>query len=174
MEESKEIFNKLNTIITEIESIYGLYQLSEDGNILAQNSIKIVIDYVKQRLSNSQRETFHKTNAAIGKYIVLLAYLDLSLSYKNCILLDFSQYSNSLAMGEIFSSFLLEADLDKDVLSSISQIIEQLSQIENLSNDFKDSSAYRYTRVFIIMVLYSNFVNASIVADFLYSQLNVK
>ena len=88
--------------------------------------------------------------------------------------LDFSKYPGMRSAVRVLINFTKQKTVNMQTMRSLNKLIELLVIIENDYVQYRRGLAYRFIRLFIVLVLYGNFVNAAVVADFILNQLITK
>ena len=119
-------------------------------------------------------ESIDSRNLAASKSLVLLSYISIRLKYYNKKRLDFSKYPGMRSAVRVLINFTKQRTVNMQTMRSLNKLIELLVIIEDDYVQYRRGLAYRFIRLFIVLVLYGNFVNAAVVADFILNQLITK
>jgi predicted YcjX-like family ATPase len=163
----------LNKILDNLEEIYGL-NATVNGDRLANLQIADVVAFYNNQINGFQKQDVSNLNAAAGKELILLSYLSQRMHYFNKKRIDFSHYPNMKIVSKILISFTKASSINEKSMRSINKIISLLVEIDKRHINLHNSLSYRYLRIFIILVMFGNFCNASVVADFLLNQIIVR
>lgn len=162
---------KLKEVITNLENIYGLRETNTDGIPFVRTDIDEVLLETNKKvtvLSSTQRA---ERNAQAGRQSVLLHYLNHRLRFFNKIKLDFKEYPRTDEIAKILLQFLKKKTIGEDSIRDLNKIVIIMKSIDEKYVQYKMGLAYRYLRIFIVMVVHGNYCNAGIVADFILNQL---
>lgn len=163
----------LSDIISDLENIYGLTE-QVNGTYLWKFDIIDVIQAVKSKRNSIDSAIEYDMNIAAGKATVLLSYVSARMTFFNKKRLDYSSYPAMKTVGNILIQFTNSSTVTKDTIKLVNKIIVVLSQIDNKYVNHRYGLGYRYLRIFIVLILYGNYTNASVVADFILNQFVTK
>lgn len=169
MQTTDNYTNALTDVLHSLEQIYGITELvsSSDTGIVS------IVTAIDSNLRNLPAAEQAQQNVEAGKQVVLLSYLFFRLKYFKSDRLDFSTIP---AMGQILK--ILEMFTEKKnfnrCVGQVNQIIKALDKVDKESSKARYGLGYCYLRIFIVMVMYRNACNASIVANLLIQQITNK
>lgn len=165
---------KLEQIVASIEGIYGLTAKSELGLEYWKADMTDVISAVSIAASGMSKENVHARNVAAGKQVVLLAYVKERMSYYKKKKLDFSSFPCMQIIAQILLAFTSRDRITVDSVKDLNKIVFIMSEIDAKDVKCRYLLSYRYLRIFIIMALYGNYCNASVIASLILEQIIVK
>lgn len=145
-----------------------------NGTELLKYDINNVLQYVKAECSKLGASQQYSTNLQAGESLVLLSYVSMRMKYYNKKRLDYKDYPHMKRVAEILLKFTYGGTVTKEAILDLNQIIVIMTQIDDRFVVHKFGLGYRYLRIFIILVLYGNYPNAAVVADFIINQLVTK
>lgn len=164
---------ELAKIIYNLEVIYGLKQVV-NGTELIKCDINSVLQHVKAERAKLGASQQYNANLQAGESLVLLSYVSMRMKYYNKKRLDFSNYPYMDMIAKILIKFTYGGTVTKEAILELNKIIVIMSQIDDNFVVHKFGLGYRYLRIFIILILYGNYPNAAVVADFIINQLVTK
>lgn len=164
----------LSSIVSEVESAYGLQSGNSSNVKYADLEIKDLINVLNNRVSTLGKVEITNMNTNAGNAIVLLAYVSARLDYFGKKRLDYSKYPGMKCVVDILLNFTKPDRINESVLRSVNSIVELLAEIDERYMNYRGGLGYRYLRSFVILVLFGNYFNAAVVASFILSQLVVK
>lgn len=170
MQKVDTYLQSLANICKKVESAYGM----RDELNLANRDIKEVVAEINRRVTTEGVESIDSRNLAASKSLVLLSYISIRLKYYNKKRLDFSKYPGMRSAARVLINFTKQRTVNMQTMRSLNKLIELLVIIEDDYVQYRRGLAYRFIRLFIVLVLYGNFVNAVVVADFILNQLITK
>lgn len=144
------------------------------ASAMANRDIKEVVAEINHRVTTEGAEIIDSRNLAASKSLVLLSYISIRLKYYNKKRLDFSKYPGMRSAVRVLINFTKQRTVNMQTMRSLNKLIELLVIIEDDYVQYRRGLAYRFIRLFIVLVLYGNFVNAAVVADFILNQLITK
>lgn len=147
------MINDIIAIVNTIEMVYEMFEVDTE-------SLGDVIDYYARMTASISAEDKKHFNREAGKQTVLLSYLlQKSLFYNEATLegeLDFTE--DALDVIEMLTD-------NKNVSNAITRMDDLISEIQQ-QEDRRSTLSYRLIRIMIVMVVFGNFINASVVASF--------
>lgn len=167
-------YNKLSEIADSIEEIYQLKQQNQLGVSYNKLGISTVIDYVRKQAEGMDSAQLGEYNLQVGRYTVLLAYLMERLSFFQKYEFSFESYPYLDIIADILIQFVRRNTITSDSLRQVNKIIEIMQDIDTKYVKFRFSLSYRYLRLFVLLILYRNYLNASIIAKMLLGQMIVE
>lgn len=159
----------LKNIISDLEGIYGL-TAQINGTNLSRFDIVDIVKHVKTDLKQKDSSEIYDKNVLAGKSLVLLSYVSSRMKFFHKKRLDFSVYPHLKVIGDTLIKFTNFKTVNSDNIKLVNKIIVVLSKIDKRYVQYRYGLGYRFLRIFIIMVLYGNYVNAAVVADFILNQ----
>lgn len=167
-------FNKLSEIAAGIESVYGLDKANQLEVSYSKLDIETVLSYSAQRSASLAAAQRNEQNAAAGRETVLLSYITVRLEFYGKYVLSYENYPYLGETAEILLNFLRKETITQARLRDLNRIIEILAELDKKYVSYRFSLSYRYLRLFIIMIVYENYWNASVVARLLLMQMQTK
>lgn len=164
----------LAEIIQRVENAYALTEATPSGVKYLDLDIADIIKYVSANCTSLNRELITKRNIDAGRSIAILPYVSARLTFFDKKRLDFSHYPGMQKVAGVLLDFTSASRITEGSLASVNKIVEVLSAIDAKHVNYRGGLGYRYLRIFTIMVLYGNFCNAAVVADFLLKQFVTK
>lgn len=173
MQNRDSYFVKLEEILQSVEQIYGLNEVNELNLAVNKLDITDILSITQQNVKNKKSEEIYKMNEEVGKQIILLSFLMQRLQFFKKLELSFSNYPLMSEIIEILSLFLSHDTISEDAIRKLNRIVAIIETIDKKYIKFRFALGYRYVRIFIIMILYKNYINASIVASLIISQVAI-
>lgn len=162
---------KLKETVTGLEELYGLMQNNADGIPYMRMDIEDVMEYVNSTVSGMPDTQRVAKNTQAGRSVVLLCYLNHRLKYFGKSRLDYSAYPRADVIAEVLRDFLKKVDVTEVSVRNMNKLITILASIDKSFAQHKMGLAYKYLRLFVIMVVYGNYGNAGVLADLIINQL---
>ena len=162
---------KLKEIIGELERIYGLQQESSSGMLYIREDIGEVMKYVTTNVSRIQDRQRVEKNTEAGRQVVLLSYLNSRLRYYSKRKLDFKEYPRLDEIARILLLLIKKSSTNENSIRELNKIILIMENVDSEFIQYKMGLAYRFLRICLIMILFGNYCNAGIVADFIINQI---
>lgn len=165
---------ELNRIVTEMEDICGLNLKTKDGRVYASVGIEELIEFCFSEAEKLPRETLKTLNSNIGKKTVLLSYVRERLDFYGKKKIDFSGIP---CMGEVAKTllpFTQKETITDAAFAQLDKCMLVLANLEAKDSMVRSKLAYRYLRIFVVLVAYNLACAASIVAGLILSQLIVR
>lgn len=168
MAEMDSYVKALGSIVSESEKEY-LAPFSLGAN----DSIVKIIETVSKGITKIPKSTKVSKNEEVGRQIVLLSYLIYRLRFHGTKRLDFSNFPAMRELAEIVLRFTEKGGITGENLRSVNKIVTILSKVDERSTKARYGLGYRYVRLFMLLLLYGSYTNASIVANLILEQLEV-
>lgn len=164
----------LNTILNDLENVYGLKELNKkETRKMCDLDIDECLLELKERISSSTKEQRQERDKKALKSIVHLSYISSRMHFYRKIRLDYSKYPN---MGEVSSILLMCTSKisDPQCFKKVNSIVVILDQIDKKTAKMRNAMGYRFLRIFIVILLNGNISHASIIADFILNQFIIE
>lgn len=161
----------LSNIIINLETKYGLKKNNSDGTNYSNLSIMEVKAIVEKDLKTKTKEEIEEINELAGQDIILLAYLVNRIKFYNYVKLDYRYYPLMDSIALILLKYTKASTINREAIYSTSKLIILLDELDKKEVRLRTGLAYKYLRIFIILVMYRSYCNASVVADFIIRQL---
>lgn len=176
--ENKQVMDNylvtLSNIVTDVERAYQLQNDSSDSVKYADMEIVELVTVLNMRVSTFDKDERDRMHEEAGRALVLLSYTRDRLNYFNKKRLDFSKYPGMTKVAEVLLKFTKATTIDESSLRDVNMIVELLSEIDNRYMNYRGGLGYRYLRAFVVLVVFGNFFNAAIVANFILCQFITK
>ena len=163
----------LGEIVVNLENVYNM-NATVNGIKLQDSPIVDIVAYYNSKLKEYSNEQLNNLKKAAGTAVVPLSYLTLRMRYYNKKRLDFSKYPNMKAVAKILITLTKAGNLNSSTVREVNKIIALLEAIDRKYVKYRNALAYRYLRIFIIMFMHGNYVNAFVVADFIINQFIIR
>lgn len=164
-------FNKLTEIVTDLENLYELNKENELGLVWVKANITDIVKHVQQSQKERSKDEIYELNKVAGKQVILLSYLSQRLHFFGKSELSFKDYPFLKEIVDILMRFTKRSSISGDSMRKVNRVIAILSDIDAKYVQFRFSLGYRYLRIFITMLLYQNFWNASVIANMIIEQI---
>lgn len=164
----------LSKIVLSMEASYGFHRKDSSGQAVADKDLKDVLEFVKEELKGSSKEEIAKRNKEVAKDVILLSYVTKRIRYYDYYKLNYKKYPAIKEVARVLLNFTTAKRNTTESRKQLNKIIRLLEELDKKEVTIRVGLAYKYLRIFIVMVLYGNLCNASIVADFIISQFVVK
>lgn len=157
---------QLGNVLCEAERIYGIVTSEKDMSC----DVITVIHRIDSEVVTLQADEITRRNSEVGKQMVLLSYLLFRLSYFESVRLDFSKFPAMQEIANVLSLYRERKNFGR-CAAQVNKIIKLLSEMDKSSAKLRLEMPYRYLRLFVVLVMYRNSCNASIVAELLLRQM---
>lgn len=162
-------YYSLNAAIEKIEEIYRIQEFARNGS-----DITAVIQSVNSQIKSVSREEIATRNLEAGQHVVLLSYLCFRLEFFQTSRMDFKQFIMLEEIERVLSLFTDRENYTSKNMRSVNRIIKIMSKMDEHSAKLRFGLAYRYLRLFIILIIYRSSCNSSIIANLLLQQINLQ
>lgn len=161
----------LSKVLVSLEACYGLKGNGRDSRSLSMLEVKAIID---NDLKSMSKDDIISRNEKATKDIILLSYLMQNMEFYNLAKLDFSHYVGLKECARILLRFTKNSTITTNDVKDVSRIMRMLDALEKKQANIKNGLAYRYLRMFVILVMNNSLCNASIVATLILKQFIVR
>lgn len=156
----------LSKIIYSLEKIYGIKKHDSRG-------IDDIVSQIQSDVLNLDSDIIFQKNEEAGQHCVMLSYISRRLMYYGSQKLSYRNYPALLDIVDVLIKFLKASTVDVEAERELGKIITLIREIEKYKIGLRMGLSYRFLRLFVIMCLYQNKFNASIVSEFIISQLTI-
>lgn len=164
---------ELNRIATDIEHLCGLSLITADGVAVGAMDMDDVVAYCSQNSSKLSPTALKDLNVGVGRKAVLLSYLSDRLHFYGKKKLDFSAIPCMKELASLLIQFTEKKNLSNDLLKGLNRSVMILTEVDHKDRTVKKTLGYRFLRIFLLLVVYGNNCNASVVANLILEQLVV-
>ena len=165
---------KLDKLLSAMENLVGLNELTPAGDTISNANISDVIQFINAKVKTLSKEELSAINVAVGKNTVLISYISGRLTFYRKLRLDYSIYPCMDVVASVLLEFRLKSSITQDSLRNLNKIVCILAEIDAHYLNYRFSLSYRFLRIFLIMIVYCNYCNASIIASFILEQLTLE
>lgn len=166
-----KIVNSLTDIILNIEKIMWLDEKNDIGLTYAQADLMPVLSHVREKNKSipaiERTSIMKRISTALDPLYKITSVLQFKTSHK----LNYSDYASMDVVKDVLIMFTIESDIKQSSVSACNAIAEVLHDIDSTRPNYKNSLSYKYLRAFLLLVITSDFVNASCIATFILTQL---
>lgn len=163
----------LGETVVKLETIYGMKNIV-DGTRVSDMSMRDIVQYYNDVIRAQSKEALTALNAKAGRELAILSYVSQRMTYFNKKRLDFSHYPNMKTVANVLIGFTNYKKISERTIRNINKIISLLVDIDEKYINYRNGLSYRYLRIFVIHVMFGNYCNASIIADFILHQFIIK
>lgn len=160
----------LSKIIISLESLYGLRDKNKNGVLIGDTGINDVMQYVEQGLATTNADRLNEKNTKASRDLILLAYLSGRMEYFGLTKLNYSHYPALKPVAEVLLEYTKAKNINGNSIHEIGKIIRLLQSIDENQVRLRIGLAYKYLRIFAILVVNKNLTGAYVVADLILSQ----
>lgn len=169
---SKNLLNLLN----KIEDIYNLNKSIKTSRTeeVRNLGITVVQEYISSTVSFLPTNVRRSRNIEVSGVMGSVLYLSHVLKFKRLPRIDFSDHPGVTQLVAILGKFKNYDDCRYDKKAYLNAILKSLQLYESVSMmriNYKLS--YKLVRVFYLMVVYDNLVDAAAIADLILNQLKL-
>lgn len=166
-----KLSSKLEEIIFALEEHLWLNEKNEIGLEYAQADIKTALFHIRTKATSitqiERTDVFRKISADVDPLFRISAISQ----FKNVKRLNYSDYANMDYVRDVLLLYTVESSITKDAVRSCNAVCDVLSDIDKTRPNYKNSLSYKYLRIFVLLVLVSDYVSASCIAIFILTQL---
>lgn len=166
-----KISNTLTEIILGVEKILWLDETNDIGLVYAQADLVPVLSHVKERSSAMAAIERSSIMKRITSTLDPLYKITSVLQFKTTHKLNYADYASMDVVKDILIMFTIESEIKQSSVSACNAIADVLHDIDSTRPNYKNSLSYKYLRVFLLLVIMSDFINASCIATFILTQL---
>lgn len=162
---------ELENIVTEVEKLCGLGLSSEDGVPISTMSVDAILDYCMKQESSLPKESVKALNESVGRKMVLLSYLNSRMRYFEKQKIDFSEIPCMRIVSRSLLAFTSSKTVDNAALATLDKCVIVLDDVANKYPKVTKTLAYRYLRIYLVLIAYGFLFHAGIVADLILNQI---
>lgn len=162
---------KLAEIVSTLEDVYGLHDSNENGVKYIELDISDVIDYENRKVLNTSADDKKLKNIEAGKSTVLIAYIKDRLEFYGKRKLQYVGYPRTDVIAACLLKFICRETMTSRALNELNKVIFVLQEVDSKLVQHKFGLGYRFLRIFIVMALWGNYCNASVIARLVLNQL---
>lgn len=166
-----KLTKQLGNIIIAMENEIGLNITNTVGLAYSQADIGPVVNYMRNhvsRLSAVERSSMVSQLLNIVDPLYKITSIGI---FKSIRRLDYSDYASMEAVRDVLFVYTIETNISQRSVAECNVVAEVLHDIDNTRPNFKNSLSYKYLRMFVLLVLTSNYVPASCIATFILTQI---
>lgn len=160
----------LSRILLSVEKVYGIDKMDPDGGV---NMLEIKA-IVEQQLKTMSKEEIIDRNKKAGEQIIPLPFISMKMKYFGYIRLSYNKYPGLQQVVGVLLKFTNKSTVTLEAYKELNRIVILLNEIDKKQIQLKAHLAYRYLRMFVILLLNNNTYCASIFADLILNQLVIK
>ena len=165
----------LSQIAMSLETTYGLHEVNpETGIEIADCDADVVVEYVRNDIRAHGNDVKRLKNKNAARDTILLSYVANRIEFFGYIKVDFKKYPALQEVARILLAFTGHKTVTTENKRAIGKSVALMTELDKKQVMERVGLAYKYLRIFVVMTLYGNAVDASIVADFIISQFVVK
>lgn len=161
----------LNDVCDGLEEVYGVALVADTGSKLLDEDINVVLEEVDLQLKEIGDSGISDRNIKAFDYVSLLAHVVYRIEFFEYHKVNFNGYPYKDRLVDALSVFSSRRNLTKKSVKFTNLIVNVLSVVDKDHLNLRFEITYRLLRIFVIMVMYSNYAEASILSNFLLKQL---
>lgn len=166
-----DVYNtSLSEILHRLESIYSIDKLDPKNN-LEMFALK---NKLQEKIKGMSKEEAASLNKKAGEEIVLLSYISSKLKYYGYVKLSYHQYPALDVVIPTLIKFTKIDSVNRESFKELKSIIVLLNEIDKTQIALRKHLAYRYMRLFLVLVLHKNLHGAAVIADLILNQMVVR
>mgnify|MGYP001376056671 CR=1 FL=1 len=162
-----EYIKALEEVCEGLEEAYGVDSSPNSSDI----GIKMVLESVGKKYNKEDKKAILGLHAQAFPHISLLAHLSGRMDFFEYSRLDFRGYPHTSRLEDALSYFVSRKKLSSDTVSYADFVVSLLDLIDKKHLNLRYELPYRFLRMFVVMVMYGNFAEASILANFIIKQI---
>lgn len=163
---------KLTEALNRIEDVYGLRTEGADGKCIALSGINSFLSETLVKLKHMSEAEKRKCKQKMGAHVAEVQYIASYLRFYNNVKLSFKQIEGIREVTDVLLRFL-HVDRKSENMKYLNVITRILQTLDVKNPKAVNSLGYRYLRVFVLLAITADLVNASIVAEFLLNQISL-
>ena len=164
----------LSKIIISLESLYGLRDKNKNCVLIGDTGINDVMQCLEQGLATTNADSLNEKNTKASRDLILLAYLSGRMEYFGLTKLNYTHYPALKPVAEVLLAYTKAKNINGDSIHEIGKIIRLLQSVDENQVRLRIGLAYKYLRIFVILVVNKNLTGAYVVADLILSQFRVR
>lgn len=160
----------LSRILLATEKVYGIDSIDPDSTMTTLE----LKSRIETELKSMSREQVIKRNRLAGEHIMPLPFITMKMKFFGYIRLIYVDYPGLHQTVSVLLRFTNKDTITVEAYKDLNKIIILLNEIDKKQIQLKSHLAYRYLRMFVILLLNNNTFCASIFADLILNQIVVK
>lgn len=164
----------LSKILISLEEVYGLREKNSANKIYADLGIMDVLEHTADTISNSEPDSISFRNQKASRDTILLSYVTSRMEYFDLVKLNYTKYPALQAIAKVLLRYTKASRVNKATTQDIGKIVVLLKELDDKQIQFHVGLAYRYLRMFVVLVLFRNYCDAAIVANLIITQFSVR
>lgn len=169
----RDMYNKkLSQVLNNIEDVYGLRAEGADGKVIAVSGINSFLSETLVKLKHMSEAEKRKCKQTMGAHAAELQFIATYLRFYNTVKLSFKQIEGIREVTDVLLRFL-HVDTKSENMKYLNVVIRVLVTLDVKNPKSVNTLGYRYLRVFVLLAITADLVNASIVAEFLLNQISL-
>lgn len=165
---------KMDKYVVELARIASELENLCDISKCGGQDISSVLEHCSEKFEALPKGALRDLNVEISRRVLQLSYTKDRLAYYGKRKLDYSNYPLMKDVAKALLAFTEKKKLEQDRLSELNKVIIILSSIEEKDSAVMNTLGYQYLRIFLVLIVYGSYCNASILARFVIEQMIIK
>jgi hypothetical protein len=161
----------LNEVCEGLEKVYGVAIVSETEKALLDEDIQVVLEEVKTQISEIGSKGVSERNSQAFDLISLLSHVMYRMDFFEYSKLSFKGFPHLEDIDRALKPFSTRKALNKESVKYVNLVVSVLDIIYRKYINLRFELQYRLLRIFTILVMYRNYAEASILANFILKQI---
>ncbi|GAA0101708.1 hypothetical protein UT300012_24230 [Paraclostridium bifermentans] len=163
---------KLTEALNSIEDVYGLRMEGANGKPIVISGINTFLSEMLVKIKHMSDAEKKQCKKKMGAHVAEVQYIASYLRFYNTVKLNFSQIEGIREVTDVLLRFL-HVDRTGKNMQYLNVLNRTLQTLDVKNPKTVNSLGYRYIRVFVLLAITADLVNASIVAEFLLNQISL-
>ena len=167
---AKSSMDKYNTYISqaivELENLYGITDYKHE-------EISKVFNQVLKSLNTKVGPMKMSLNARASAFIGHVQVINNILEYYRLHKVEFNSIGNLRELCTTLQLFIYDTEDVRGRNKKLNRLLIVLEDVERVNRNFSEKISYRLVRMFCVLIMYGNYVDASVLARFILSQINL-
>ena len=160
-------------LLFKIEEAYCINRILDNGLDVSKLGIIEFSKVITSDVKSLNKKEITSRNVKTGGLMASVSYINQILKFKNLKKLDYTVYIGMDKLVGTLEKFLYKETSTKRALLEINALMNLLKQREAKHVNCNLTLAYRYLRIFYVLIAYDNRIDASIVADLILTQVKI-
>lgn len=164
----------MSKIIISLESLYGLRDKNENGVLIGDTGINDVLQHVEEGLAASNVDSLNEKNTKASRDLILLAYISGRMEYFGLTKLNYTHYPALKSVAEVLLAYTRARNITGSSVHDVGKVVRLLQSVDENQVKLRIGLAYKFLRIFVVLVLNKNFTGAYVVSDLILTQFRVR
>lgn len=153
-----------------LERTYNLLRKENEREVL-DLPIKAFIKSINKELEGLSPDEVQQRTFDAFNHMTILAHMMARMDFFEYLRVDFRGFPNQGELEKALLSFVSRDQISPKSRKRVNDVVEALEVVDKKFVDMRFELPYRMLRIFIVMTLYSDYVECGVLASFLVKQL---